>query len=318
MSLFSRDEKTRRPASISFYNALHEEKISDDEKIEFIELKDVLYHKEKNDVSFMVAGKIIVLVEHQSTVNEYMETYKNFNFYMFTLKSFTTYFIYSCKEYIKYSLSVAKNLTKIFATLLPLRFLLYIAVIYQLILDVSSRYKERLFKIPKPEFYVIYNGKKERPAIEELRLSDAFMDCGMEPPLELIVKVININHPDNKEFLEKCEQLKGYKEFGDVMNDFISRYGEKGYDLGIAYCIKHGILADYLQRNIKEVLNMLRAKYSYKDEIRVLTQEAREEGWESGRAEEKSIIARSLVNMGVSLDKISKATGLSEEKIASL
>ena len=63
---------------------------------------------------------------------------------------------------------------------------------------------------------------------------------------------------------------------------------------------------------------MLKAKYSYKDEIRVLTQEAREEGWESGREEEKSIIARSLVNMGISLDKISKATGLSEEKIASL
>ena len=114
------------------------------------------------------------------------------------------------------------------------------------------------------------------------------------------------------------------------MSDFIDRYGENGYDLGIAYCIEHGILADYLQRNIKEVLNMLKAKYSYKDEIRVLTQEAREEGWETGlvkgiekgkmegREEEKFIIARSFRNMGVSLDKISKATGLSEEKIASL
>ena len=75
---------------------------------------------------------------------------------------------------------------------------------------------------------------------------------------------------------------------------------------------------------------MLRAKYSYKDEIRVLTQEAREEGWETGLAkgiekgrregieEGRFSIARSLVNMGISLDKISKATGLSEEKIASL
>ena len=43
-------------------------------------------------------------------------------------------------------------------------------------------YKERLFKIPKPEFYVIYNGKKKRPAVEELKLSDAFMDCGAEAP----------------------------------------------------------------------------------------------------------------------------------------
>ncbi len=69
------------------------------------------------------------------------------------------------------------------------------------------------FEIPKPEFYVIYNGTKERPAVEELRLSDAFMDCGAVAPLELIAKVININHPENNEFLEKCELLKGYKEF---------------------------------------------------------------------------------------------------------
>ena len=165
--LFSRDEKTRQQATISLYNALHEEKIEDDAKIEFIELENVLYHKEKNDVSFMVNGKIIVLVEHQSTINENM----------------------------------------------PLRFLLYIVAIYQLILDVASRYKERLVKIPKPEFYVIYNGTKKCPAIEEQRLSQAFIECGAEPPLELIVKVININHPDNKDFLEKCELLKGYKEF---------------------------------------------------------------------------------------------------------
>jgi len=43
------------------------------------------------------------------------------------------------------------------------------------------------------------------------------MKCGAELLLELIVKVININHPDNKNFLEKCSILKGYKKFGDVM-----------------------------------------------------------------------------------------------------
>ena len=171
-------------------------------------------------------------------------------------------------------------------------------------------YKERLFKIPKPEFYVIYNWKKKRPAVEGLSLSDAFMDCGAEAPLELIVKVININHSDNKAFLEKCELLKGYKEFGDVMSDFIDRYGEKGYDLGIAYCIEHGILADYLQRNIKEVLNMLKAKYSYKDEIRVLTQEAREEG----RAE----VVRAMKSKGFSIKDIADILSIQEEKVESM
>ena len=56
------------------------------------------------------------------------------------------------------------------------------------------------------------------------------------------------------------------------MHDFISRYVDEGYDLGIAYCIEQWILATFLSRHIKEALNMLKAKYSYKDEIKVLAQ----------------------------------------------
>ena len=202
----------------------------------------------------------------------------------------------------------------------------YVLALYKILINQRVKFSQKKICIPKPEFYVVYNGRKNRPAIEELRLSKAFIECGMEPPLELIVKVININHPDNKEFLEKCEQLKGYKEFGDVMSDFIDRYGEKGYDLGIAYCIKHGILADFLSRHIKEVLNMLKAKYSYKDEIRVLTQEAREEGWERGLARgiekgervEKVSTARRMKDKDCDISFIAEMTGLTFEEIEQL
>ena len=240
VDILSRDKKTRHSAAISLYNAWHTEKIGDDAKIKFFEIKNILYHKEKNDVAFMVNGKIMVLVEHQSTINENM----------------------------------------------PLRFLLYIATLYQMILETRCKYKQHLVKIPKPEFYVIYNGRQEYCAFKQLKLSDAFEEQGMNPPLlELIVPVININHPDNKGFLEKCEVLKAYKEFGDVMHDFMRRYGDKGYDMGIEYCIHHGILSDYLNRNRKERHNMLKSKYSYKTELMVAKQEAREEGKEEGRAE---------------------------------
>ena len=146
------------------------------------------------------------------------------------------------------------------------------------------------------------------------------------PPLELIVKVININHPDNEDFLERCKILKGYKEFGDVMYDYINRYGDEGYDLGITHCIENGILVDYLKRNIKEVLNMLRAKYSYKDEIRVLKQEAREEGWESGLARgiekgervEKVSTARRMKAKDCDVSFIAEMTGLSLEEVESI
>ena len=79
--------------------------------------------------------------------------------------------------------------------------------------------------------------------------------------------------------------MKGYREFAQIIYEFRERYGEAGYDFGIKYCIEHGILPDYLQRNIKEVLNMLRAKYSYNDEVKAIREEERQEGRQEGRQE---------------------------------
>ena len=38
------------------------------------------------------------------------------------------------------------------------------------------------------------------------------------------------------------------------MYDFIHRYGDKGYELGIQHYIKEGILSDSLQRNIEDII----------------------------------------------------------------
>jgi hypothetical protein len=261
VDIFSRDKITRHVGVISLYNALHKEKVPENTEVEFLELKNVLYHKYKNDVSFLLNDRIIVLIEHQSTINENM----------------------------------------------PLRFLLYIVALYELIVDTYKRYFQHLIKIPKPEFYVIYNGIQDYPAQKDLKLSNAFMETNENKddiPLELIVKVININHPDNENFLEQCELLKGYREFAQIIYEFRERYGEKGYDFGIKYCIEHGILPDYLQRNIKEVLNMLRAKYSYNDEVRAIREEERQEGRKEGRQEGRQEMVDILKTKGYPIAEI--------------
>ena len=51
---------------------------------------------------------------------------------------------------------------------------------------------------------------------------------------------------------------------------------------------------------------------TYEDELK---QEAREEGRKEGRQEEKIEITRNLIKLGIPLDFIKKATGLSEKKI---
>ena len=312
VDIFSRDEITRREGAISLYNALHKEKVPEDAEVKFLELKNVVYHKVKNDVSFLLNGRIIVLFEHQSTINQNM----------------------------------------------AFRMLLYIAALYELITDVEKRYCQKLVKIQSPEFYVIYNGAKPYPALSKLRLSKAFMQKRDELSLELVVKVININHPDSKDILERCELLKGYQEFEVVVSRFKSLYGDAGYDLAIEYCIEHNILPNYLARNIREVRNMLQVEYSYETEMKVLREEALEEarkkakkmwlkkgmergiekGIEQGRAEGKAEgraegkaegraegirahaieTAKKLLDMGLSISAVAEATSLGEAEIAKL
>lgn len=60
---------------------------------------------------------------------------------------------------------------------------------------------EKLVKIPRPEFFVFYNGTKDMEAEKVLKLSDAYVDNDSENPLslELIVRVININSNSGSE-----------------------------------------------------------------------------------------------------------------------
>ena len=105
VDLFSEDEKAKENC-LSLYNALHNTKLTAIEKLKNIKLEQVLYMTVYNDVSRLVDGKIIVLAEHQSTINENM----------------------------------------------PLRFLEYIARLYEKLQAPTDRYLRKLSKIPTPEF----------------------------------------------------------------------------------------------------------------------------------------------------------------------
>ncbi|MDR1068764.1 MAG: Rpn family recombination-promoting nuclease/putative transposase, partial [Clostridiales Family XIII bacterium] len=57
---------------IEVYNAVSGKDYSPDTEIEINTLKNVLYRYRINDISFVIDGKLIVLIEHQSTINENM------------------------------------------------------------------------------------------------------------------------------------------------------------------------------------------------------------------------------------------------------
>jgi predicted transposase/invertase (TIGR01784 family) len=54
------------------YNAIDNKSYPLDTEIEINTLEDVLYHDRINDISFTLEGKLIVFIEHQSTINENM------------------------------------------------------------------------------------------------------------------------------------------------------------------------------------------------------------------------------------------------------
>ena len=148
---------------------------------------------------------------------------------------------------------------------MPIRDLLYIAREYEKVIPARSRYKTGLIKIPTPRFLVFYNGVRDQPLEQTLRLSDAFMEKEDEISLELVVRVININSDKHHELLEKCRVLKEYSLFVETARKY--RKEKAPLTKAIKECIEKDILADYLLKKSNEVINMLMAEYDYETDI---------------------------------------------------
>ena len=71
VDLFYEDESAKKNL-LSLYNALHDTAYQDESIIRKVRVGDVLYKNFKNDISFEVDGRVLVLGEHQSTVNPNM------------------------------------------------------------------------------------------------------------------------------------------------------------------------------------------------------------------------------------------------------
>ena len=263
------------------------------------------------DIAMLIDGKIVILIEHQSTINKNM----------------------------------------------PFRFLEYIARIYEKITTKDEKFGRKLVKLPIPEFYVFYNGKDDYPTESMMKLSDAFMQLGdncelknqlenVNYPLEISVKVININVDKENPILKRCEALKEYSEFIEQVRFNIENEIPEPFTTAIKEAIKKGFLSDYLNRKSTEVQNMLLAEYDYDTDIAVQRREAFDDGLSQGRnegiaigeklGEERGIsiglsqgisqgekkakleTAKSMILRNISIDIVAECTGLSVEEIEKL
>jgi hypothetical protein len=263
--LFGSD-KNGKKNFLDLYNALTGTNYKVEEvKLERKIIEQSLYKTFNNDVSWEINGKLIVLVEHQSTVNENM----------------------------------------------PFRCLEYVTRIYEGIVPPKMRYAEKMFKLPNPDFFVVYVGKKELPKEQELRLSDAFYQKD-NSKLELVVKLVNCSDSQMLPLCGTCDILKEYCQFIEIVERTYNRlFPKRSFKRAIEIAMEQGILVDYLDRKSREVINMLSAKYNYKMDIAVKKEEAFQDGMEHKAIED----ARNFYANGVSVEIIAKSLCMTEDQV---
>ena len=187
--------------------------------------------------------------------------------------------------------------------------------IYEEIVPVRKRYAEKVYKLPNPDFYVVYVGKNQLPPEQELRLSDAFYEKDGSK-LELVVKVKNCSDSQILPISRSCDILKEYCQFIEIVeHTYSKRFPKSSFKKAIEIAISQGILADYLDRKSREVINMLCAKYDYKMDIAVKQEEAYEDG-----AHDKAVEnAKSFLKMELgTIEQIAQGTGLTVEEVQKL
>jgi predicted transposase YdaD len=245
-----------------------------------------------NDISFTVDNRLVVLIEHQSTINPNM----------------------------------------------PLRLLMYIARIYEKIIEKKKLYQTRQEMIPTPEFIVLYNGINDYPDHKVLKLSDAFKDAAAlksgavsQSALELYVNVHNINKGHNEEIVQKSQTLNGYCYFIEKVREYGKRMPqEEAMKAGIKDCIENNILRRFFETHSSEVFNMLITEWDSEEAKQAWYEEGLEDGLEKGREEglekgreagrenEKLEIARTALGKGIPLELVHEITGLDIETLKSL
>ena len=259
---------------LELYNAISGKHYTDPELLEITTLENAIYMSIKNDVSFLIDGRLS-LYEHQSTYNPN----------------------------------------------LPLRFLLYIANQYSEITRNVNLYGSKIVKIPTPEFIIFYNGKKDCPDRQVMKLSDMYTVKEKSYKLELEATMLNINGTHNQKLKDACRTLKEY----EVYTDKIRRYTEEmsledAVERAIRECIEEDVLKEFLEKHRAEAKAMSIFEYDQEKHIRM----EREEAWEDGRreGEEKALLLAKqifkLAQAGKSSKEIAEICGISEEKVTQI
>ena len=109
---------------------------------------------------------------------------------------------------------------------MPLRGVFYFSQVYQGYVNRNGLniFSEKQIRLPVPRYLVLYNGTKEEPDRQILRLSDAF-DHPEEACLECTAVMLNINAGHNSRIMKQCRVLYEYAVLVDTVRNHLNIRG---------------------------------------------------------------------------------------------
>jgi len=262
----------------------------------------------KNDVSFMIDDKLLVLFEHQSTVNENMP-----------LRC-----LFYCAELYKRMMPRNEYFNRLRMELpMPQFFVFY---------NGNENYEDDCV-LKLSDSFMIINGESKTKKLVDKSLSH----------LELTVRMININSERNHMLLDNCSILRQYAKFTQLMKEQKLRFGNKDETFlekkqredenlqkmkyVVDYCKNNNILKDYFDRKGGEVYAMLKMEYSREYEVectKQLVQKLQDRADEAEKALAKKDLQMYhqalnfeifLINSGKCVEEIRQFAGCTEPYI---
>ena len=197
-----------------------------------------------------------------------------------------------------------------------MRFFIYAGRLYEKYITTSEYYQYSSFlqSVPRPTCVCFYNGKKDEPEYQVLKLSDAYEGDG---DIEVRVTMLNINYGKNQKLMDACKPLKEYAWLVDA----VRRHQAEKMDLDAAVDAaidempEDFLLKSFLIENRAEVKDMFLTEYN---EEKVLEKE-RQEAKKEGKKEKAIEVASDLIKEGgLSASFISRISKLSEDTVRNL
>jgi len=257
------------------YCALEGVTLPPDVPVSINTLQNVLFMGKYNDISFEIGEKIIVLFEHQSSINPNMAL--------------------RCLLY--YSRLIEKKVSsrKLYS---QTRMSIPWPEFYVLYNGKDPFPDEEILKLSD-----LYKSPQDLGLPEKLK-----------PLLELEVKVININEGKNETVLKRCNKLAEYSILMSKVRDFKDELGdlEEAIKEAINYCYRCGILNEFLEIHGSEVLNMILTEWNTEDAIAFAREEEREKAYQDKLIIVKNLLAKGSTPefvseiTGLSLEEIFK------------